>query len=190
MCLGAQARAANEQAANDYEYQLQRREADWNQQLALTYTEHAEYDIGMDRSRIYTQDAYANLNQELNDAFGEARQKDEKAWTDFVSNSAASKLIASGRTGRSIARAEALDFATYLKEGSRVNYELTKSKRKVRQESEAIRQKQILNEENMFSKVQFIKQPDLEPPKPVFQNVGMAMLSDALSIGSSVMVFF
>ena len=190
MCLGAQARAANEQAANDYEYQLKRREQEWNQTLALTHVEHAEYETGMDRSRVYTQNAYATLNQELNDAFGLARQKDEKAWTDFVTNSTSSKLIASGQTGKSVNRAKAIDFATYLKEGSRVNYELTQTKRKIKEASEGIRQKQILNEEQMFSNVMFIKQPGLEPPKPVFQNVGMAMLTDALSIGSSVMGFF
>ncbi len=190
MCLGAGARAANDKADADYQYQLQRREADWNQQLALTFTEQAEYDIGLDRSRVYTQDAYASLQNQLNDAFSQVMQKDEKNWKDFVSNSQGSKLAATGQTGRSVTRQKILDFGDYQREVGRNNYLMTKSKRKIKEESEAVRQKQMLNEESLFSKVQFIKQPDLEPPKPVYQNETMAMFTDALSIGSSIMGFF
>ena len=37
-----------------------------------------------------------------------------------------------------------------------------------------------------FMNVAFIKNPDMLPPKPVGQNVGHAMMMDALSIGSSI----
>ncbi len=37
-----------------------------------------------------------------------------------------------------------------------------------------------------FAKNAIIKNPDLAPPKPVYQNVGAAALMDALSIASSV----
>ena len=38
----------------------------------------------------------------------------------------------------------------------------------------------------MFADVAFVKHPDLAPPKPVYQNVGLAAFRDALSIGTSI----
>ena len=37
-----------------------------------------------------------------------------------------------------------------------------------------------------FSKVAFIKNPDMAPPQPVYQNVAAAAFMDALKIGSSI----
>jgi len=37
-----------------------------------------------------------------------------------------------------------------------------------------------------FANIAFIKNPDMAPPKPVYQNVSQAAFMDALSIGSSI----
>ena len=39
---------------------------------------------------------------------------------------------------------------------------------------------------NSFAQVAFVKNPDIAPPKPVLQDVGMAAFMDALSIGTSL----
>jgi len=186
VCLGAQARAANRAAKRDYEYSLVRREADWMQQLALTKAEQVEYDIGLDNSQIYTFDKYAELQQEYNLAFGEAIQGDEANWKKFLQNSTASNMLASGQTGRSVARQSVLDFGDYVSKAGRANYMLTQNEYKMKQQAQQIFNAQKINEDNLFAKVMYEKQPDLEPPKPVYQSVGAAMFSDALGIATSI----
>ena len=52
MCLGAGARAANEQARRNYAYQLQQREQNWMQTLSITSTERIMHEQGVDASNI------------------------------------------------------------------------------------------------------------------------------------------
>ena len=52
MCLGAQARAANERARRDYEYNLQKREADWMQTLSITNTERIMHEQTIDSTNL------------------------------------------------------------------------------------------------------------------------------------------
>ena len=186
MCLGAQARAANRAAKNEYDNAVARRETDWMQQLAVAGAERVEYDIGLDRSTVYTFDKYAELQQEYNLVFGEALQEDEANWKKFLQNSMASNMLASGQTGRSVARQGVLDFGEYVSKAGRANYELTQNRYKMKQEAQQIFQAQKMNEQNLFAKVMYEKQPDLEPPKPVYQSVGAAMFSDALGIATSI----
>ena len=186
MCLGASARAANRAADRDYNMAVQRREADWMQQLAVAGAEQVEYNIGVDRSQVYTFDKYAELQQEYNLAFGEAIQEDEANWKKFLQNSTASNMLASGQTGKSVARQEVLDFGEYVSKAGRANYELTQNQYKMKQQAQQILEAQKINNENLFAKVMYQKQPDLEPPKPVYQSVGAAMFSDALGIATSV----
>ena len=186
MCLGASTIAANRAADRDYNMAVQRRESDWMQQLAVAGAEQVEYNIGLDRSTVYTFDKYAELQQEYNLAFGEALQEDEANWKKFLQNSTASTMLASGQTGKSVARQEVLDFGDYVSKAGRANYMLTQNEYKMKQQAQQIQQAQKINEENLFAKVMYQKQPDMEPPKPVYQSVGAAMFSDALGIATSV----
>jgi hypothetical protein len=42
----------------------------------------------------------------------------------------------------------------------------------------------------MFTNVAFVKNPDMVPPKPVYQNVGQAAFMDALSIAGKVATIY
>jgi len=186
VCLGAQARAANERARRDYEYSLQRREADWMQTLSVTNTERVMYDQGIDASNLGLANVYSDIEEKFGDQVGEALQEDEANWKDFLQNNQGMKMAASGQTGRSADRISTLDLADYLKKGSRKAYELTESREELTKAGQKAAGMARAEQMNLFARNAMVKNPDIAPPKPVYQNVAMAAFTDALSIASSV----
>ena len=186
MCLGAQARAANERAKRNYEYQLEKRERSWMQTLGVTKTERVMHEQTIDASNIGLSQVYGDIQAMFGDQIGHALQEDEANWKEFLQDNTGSKMAASGQTGRSAARVGTLELGEYLAKGSRKAYELTQSKQELdaagRKAAGMARQEQLQS----FAKNAVIKSPDLAPPKPVYQNVGAAAFMDALSIASSV----
>ena len=190
MCLGAQARAANERARRNYEYQLQKREADWMQTLSITNTERIMHDQLIDSSNLGLSQVYSDIQAKFGDQIGAALQEDEANWKKFLQDNTGAKMAASGQTGRSAARISTLELGKYLAKGSRKAYELTEGKQEMdaagRKAAGLARAEQM----NSFAKNAIIKSPDLAPPKPVYQSVGAAAFMDALSIASSVAGIF
>ena len=129
MCLGEQAKNANEAARRNYEYQLAQRKANWMQTLSITNTERIQYEQGLQASNLGLSQVYGEIQEKFGDAVGDAFQADEANWRHFLQNSMSSKLQASGQTGRSAERISALDLAEYLTKGSRAAYELQKHKK-------------------------------------------------------------
>ena len=186
MCLGAQARAANERARKDYEYNLERREADWMQTLSITNTERVMHDQLIDSSNLGLSQVYGDLQEKFGDQIGQALQEDEVNWKQFLQENQGGKLAASGQTGRSADRISTLDLADYLRKGSRKAFELTESREEL-SEAGAKAAGQVRAEQmQSFAKNAIIRNPDLAPPTPVYQSVGQAALMDGLKIASSV----
>ena len=186
MCLGAQARAANETARKNYEYQLKNREANWMQTLSITQTERVMHDQTIDASNIGLSQIYGDIQEKFGDQIGQALQEDEVNWKQFLEQSKGAELAASGRTGRSIDRISTLDLAEYLKKGSRKAYELTESREELNKAGAKARGMARAEQMQSFAKNSIIRNPDLAPPQPVMQNVGAAAFMDALSIASSI----
>ena len=186
MCLGAQARAANETARRNYEYQLQKREADWMQTLSITNTERIMHKQTIDASNLGLSQVYGDLQEKFGDQIGQALQEDEVNWKQFLEQSKGAELAAAGRTGRSIDRISTLDLAEYLKKGSRKAYELTESREELSKAGRKAAGMARAEQMQSFAKNAIIRNPDLAPPQPVMQNVGAAAFMDALSIASSV----
>ena len=186
MCLGAQARAANERARRDYEYNLEKRERQWMQTLSVTNTERVMYEQGIQSSNLGLAQVYGDIQAKFGDQIGQALQEDEVNWKQFLEQSKSADLAASGRTGRSIDRISTADLGEYLAKGSRKAFELTEGKAEMdaagRKAAGMARAEQMQS----FAKNAIIRNPDLAPPKPVMQNVGAAAFMDALSIASSV----
>ena len=186
MCLGAAARAANKQAKRNYEYQLKKREADWMQTLSVTNTERVMHDQKIDASNIALGEVYSDIQDKYRDQIGEALQESESTWKDFLKNNTGAKLASSGQTGRSVDRISTVELGEYLAKGSRTAYELIQGKQdmdaKGRKAAGMARAEQLQS----FAANAVHKSPDIAPPKPVYQNVGMAAFMDALSIASSV----
>ena len=118
MCLGAQARAANEQARRNHKYQLEKRERSWMQTLSLTNVEHLQYEQGIDASNLGLANTYSEIKEkhgELVDAMFTQSQAD---WKEFLETNKGDTLKASGVTGRSADRIAAIDLGQYLKKGA------------------------------------------------------------------------
>lgn len=186
MCLGAQARAANERARRDYEYNLQKREADWMQTLSITNTERVMHEQTIDSSNLGLSQVYGDIQEKFGDQIGQALQEDEVNWKQFLEQSKGAELAASGRTGRSVDRISTLDLANYLKKGSRKAYELTESREELSKAGAKAAGMARAEQMQSFAKNAIVRNPDLAPPQPVMQNVGAAAFMDALSIASSV----
>ena len=118
MCLGAQARAANEQARRNYEYQLQKRESDWMQQLSLSGVERIEYEQGVNATKMGVANMYAELQEKHGDNIDTLAREDDVKWREFLQKNTGSTLAASGVTGKSADRIASLDLAQYLTEST------------------------------------------------------------------------
>ena len=186
MCLGAEARAANEAARRDYEYKLQKREADWMKQLSLTKAEHVQYEQGINASNLGLAGIYGDIQEKYGDLIGQAFQESETDYQQYLQQNKGGQLEAAGRTGRSIGRTSTLDLAGYLRKGSRRAYQLTQAADELSGKAGEAAGQARAQQLQMFAQVAFEKQPDFAPPPPVYKNVGMAMFQDALSIGSSI----
>ena len=186
MCLGAQQRAANERARRDYQYKLDKRKADWMQTLSLTKAEHVQYKQSIEASNLALAGAYGEMESKHKELVGQVYQANEASWKEFLQKNTGGELEAAGRTGRSIQRTSTLDLAEYLRGTSKTAYALTQATDKLQGEAAKAAGQARAQQLQMFAKVAFEKHPDITPPKPVYQNVGMAMFQDALSIGSSI----
>ena len=186
MCLGAQARAANKAAKRNYEYSLQKREREWMQTLSITNTERVMHEQGIDASNIGLSQVYGDIQAKFGDQIGQALQEDEANWKEFLKNNTGGKMAASGQTGRSVDRISTVELGEYLAKGSRKAYELTESRQELTKAGQKAYGMAKAEQMNSFAKNNIIRNPDLAPPQPVMQNVGMAALMDGLSIAASI----
>ena len=186
MCLGAQAKAANEAARRNYQYQLDKRERDWMQTLSLTNIERIQYKQGIDASNLGLANVYSEIQEKHGELIGQAFQENESEWKKFLQENTGVKLATTGRTGRSADRIAALDLGDYLAKGSRRAYQLTQASEKLSETGAKAAAQTRAQQMQMFANNNIIKSPDLAPPVPVMQNEGMAAFKDALSIASSI----
>ena len=186
MCLGEEARNANKTAKRQYKYQLAQRERNWMNTLALTNVERVQHEQTMDASHVGLANAYAEIQEKYRDQIGKALQQDEVDWKEYLSKGEGQRLAASGVTGRSAERIASRDLASYLAKGSRKAYELTHMRRELSKAGAKAAGQARQMQLQSFAKNNIVKSPDLQPPKPVFQNVAMAQFKEALSIASQV----
>ena len=186
MCLGAQAKAANEQARRQYKYQLERREREWMQTLSVGGVERIQYDQGINASNLQLANIYADIQDKQGELIGDAMQADESKWKEFLQNNTGAKMAASGQTGASARRIATLDLAQYLTESSRRARDVTEASKELQNQGAKAAGAAAAQQKQMFAKQAFIKQPEIAPPQPVMQNEGAAAFMDLLSIGSSI----
>jgi len=186
VCLGQDARNANKAAKQQYEYQLAHRKRNWLNQLALTNVERVQYEQTLDATHVGLGNAYAELQEKFRDQIAAAMQESESDFQQYMQQSVGANLAASGRTGRSIDRISTVELGQYLAKGSRKAYELTQSARDISKEQAQAHAQARHAQMSAFAKANITKSPDLAPPKPVYQNVGMAQFQDALKIGGAV----
>ena len=156
------------------------------QTLSITNTERVMHEQGIQASNLGLAQVYGDIQAKFGDQIGQALQEDETNWKQFLEQSKGADLAAAGRTGRSIDRISTLELADYLRKGSRKAYELTESRTELSKAGAKAAGMARAEQMQSFAKNAIVRNPDLAPPKPVYQNVGMASFMDALSIASSV----
>ncbi len=186
MCLGAQARAQNEAARRQYKYQNEQRERKWMQTLSV-------YDSKIIQSEINSQNAYmafrgAETDAQLQrqQARDDAQIKYQEMYVELLNKSDTAKLIASGRTGRSIKKLQVNELAKYGRNVSEIGRQLVNNDYKIAKDLQKARAQAKGYVDAQYAEVAFQPIPDVEPPQPVMQSVGAAAFMDALSIGSSI----
>ena len=143
------------------------------------------YEQGIDASNVGLGEVYGDIQAKFGDQIGEALQEDEVNWSKFLADNRGDKLTTSGQTGRSTGRISTLDLGEYLKKGSRKAYELTEGKMELDKQGQKAAGMARAEQMQLFAKNAIVKNPDMAPPQPVYQNVGAAAFMDALSIASS-----
>jgi len=186
VCLGAQAKAANENARRQYQYQLDKREHDWMRTLSVTGVERIQYEQGINASNLGLANVYADIQEKHGDLMGETLQENEQVWKEFLQENTGATMAASGQTGASARRIQTLDLAKYLTETSRNTRKLTDAAHDLRKEGAKAAGQAAAQQEQMFAKQAWVKTPGMAPPQPVMQNEGAAAFMDALSIVGKV----
>ena len=186
MCLGAEARAANERMKKDYEYKLEKREADWMHTLSITHAEQNQYKELVDTAHVGAGNVWADVQAKYGTEVSKVMQQSEDDWAKFLSENAGSQRLASGQTGKSVTRLKNASMAEVLRTGARRASELTDTREKLTTEAaQAVGQARAAQMQ-AFAKNSMQKVPGLAPPKPVYQNVAAAAFNDALGIAGQI----
>ena len=186
MCLGASARAANENARRRYAYENERRERQWMQTLSVYNAQKVKYSEDLVNLGLAQNQSVLDKNEAMDAARGTVQLKYAELYRTLIKDSTYSKLAASGQTGQSTRRIGTMEFAKYGRDISNLARKLTLNDRELERKSQKEMSQYQTAKNEAFSKVAFQPIPDVEPPQPVMQNVGAAMFMDALSIGSSL----
>ena len=186
MCLGSGARNANEAAIRNWKYQMNVREQKHLNKLAK-YGQLKNQNA-INQTNIYQ--GYRRLQSRSQVLIDRARRAmlrgQETALIKMAQNSKYGNLLAAGRTGRSIERIGTTEAGALGRFYAQQRSKMTELKEDVLEGVREGRRKMKTAQQQSFASVAFNPQADIAPPRPVMQNVGWAMFTDALSIGSSV----
>ena len=186
MCLGAQARAANENARRRYQYDIDRRERSWMQELNVYQQKQVQYELNTEGAEMAAQAQYGKAERERQQKRAEAELKTQQKYITMLQDSEALNALAKGRTGRSVGRAKVMDEAAYGRDLAGIAFALKQNDYKLSEDNAKARAAASAYKKDAFAKVAFQPIPDVAPPQPVMQNVGLAAFTEALSIGMQV----
>ena len=186
MCLGAKAKAQNEQLKRNYKYKLQKREREWMQTLSMTGVERVQYEQGIDASNLNLANTYTDIQEQHGKLVDQMVTQSQSDWKEYLAKNVGDQRKAAGQLGRSTDRISAVDLGAYLKKGHDQVMQLTDAVSEMNKAGAKAAGAARSEQMQMFANNMFIKHPDLAPPQPVGHNVGAAAFMDALQIGSSI----
>ena len=186
MCLGAKARAANEQLKRDYQHKLDLRERKWMQDISTTRVERLQYEQGIDASNLGLANFYTDIQEKYGEAVDQMFTQSQEDWKQYLTKNEGDQRKAAGRLGRSTDRISAIDLGAYLKKGHDQVEQLTKANTAWNKAAGQAASKARAQQMSMFAANMFEKHPDLVPPQPVGHDVSAAAFMDALQIGTSI----
>ena len=174
------AQAANKAARRDYEYKLKIRKQNWMRKRSIYQTKLVQFDKGVDESNIAAQRAYTETQISMNRAVSAAMLQNQADFKKILDNEGefVTRMAGRGIQGKSVGRQ--LVFMKQqlgMRNAARARA-LTTSGYDLKRHNEGINRqlKSVLNRE--YSKVAITPYPELAPPPPVYQNVGMNFMLD------------
>lgn len=186
-----QAAARNRARKQNYEHMLAVRKKKWYQQLSVYGAKKNQYYQGLDENTLTANRGYAAAQVGFNRAIGKTMQANEGALKKFL---AGGKNFE--KTGKSIARINALNYGAMMSESSKRYYQLTLGKEDFKNTVDNIYRKQKQHRDQLHANVAFQPLLDLAPPAPQleseslggmdFLQAGMSGLSGYLGAGGSM----
>lgn len=190
MCLGAGARARNKAKLNAYKRADQERVADAMGKISTTKSKQVSYEIAKNEAGLDLSKVYASRDIAMAKQSDEIVQRDQARFIKYLAGSTGEKMSASGVTGRSARRISSIELGQYLAAGSQDVNKFTKSAYAAKLKVEDARNKAKNYQDKLFADVMNVDIFQRPPEKPVYENVGMAMLTDGLGIASSIVGLF
>lgn len=174
------AKARNAARVRNYEYQLQVRKQNWYQSLSVWGAKRNKYFNDITENDLAAQRGYSEAQVGLNTMFEQAAQDNESKLIEYLQKHG--RLVAGGRTGRSISRISTMELGALQRSAGRNYHKLTKGREAYKANVEEIRRQQISHRNRLHSNVAFAPVPDLPPAPPVMENQspGMGLVQAAL----------
>ena len=156
------------------------------QELNVNQQKQVQYEISTENAEMAAQAVYGESERKRQEARAQAELKYQDMYAELLNNSESAKLMASGRTGRSVARIKTTDLAKYGRNVAEIGRQLRTNDVALAQENAKAAAQAKGYKDQQFAQVAFQPVADVAPPAPVMQSVGAAAFMDALKIGSAV----
>ena len=178
-------KAENRRRIREYERALEIRKRNWFQQLSVYSAKVNKYNIDLNENDLAAQRGYAKAQANLRSLGGQVTAQNEQKFRELVSKKLGRRR-ASGQTGRSVARGETLDMASYGRYTGRQAYALSMARERFKENVENIRSRQVSSRRQLFSSVAFNPVPSMAPNPPELRGTGMVMANALLGAAGSI----
>ena len=171
--LGAQGekariRARNKAKREQYDFLLQQRKRDWQNQLSIWGAKRNKYVIDVTENDLAAHRGYAQAQAGLNAVYDQAAQNNEAALIKFLNKHGT--LAAKGRTGRGVGRINVMELAEMERPQGREFHRITKSREAYLANIEQIEGKARSRRRGLRSELGFAPVPQLAPPPPQMES--------------------
>ena len=178
------AKARNRAAIREYERRLEIRKRKWFQDLSIYGAKVNKYTTDLNENDLAANRGYAQAQAALGRAQSKALAQSQDKFIEYVSTKLG-KNIASGATGRGVARLERMDFAKFGRAQADLAFKLTRSQEAYQTQVEAIRNQQKSQRNRLFGDVMFTPVATVPPNAPQMENTSMPILQGFLGAAAS-----
>ena len=190
MCLGASARAANENAREQYKYNVEKRKRTYFGKRDVYKAKGVQYKQALSAINRGANRSYVKSQKKLNRLRGRALSANQQKIQQLYQKSPGLKAIAAGRTGKSINRTFLMDLA----EVGRYSASTSSRLRSMREDAKAGMMSVFDKTKNEFNKqraaVALAPMEAPLPPPPEMRDVGYEAFTEGLSIAGNITGFF
>lgn len=178
------AKARNRAAIREYERRLEIRKRRWFQDLSIYGAKVNKYTTDLNENDLAANRGYAQAQAALGAQQSKALAASQEKFKQYV-NQKLGKRIASGATGRGVARLQTMDFAAFGQQQADLAFKLTRSGEAYQSQVEAIRNQQKSQRNQLFGNVMFTPVASVPPNAPQMENTSMPILQGFLGAASS-----